>query len=125
MIKNGMYVPLNSNFPAIDLIWKMGEIVYGVQVNATGGHDCVLNNFRTMCKAAEWTFDKIYLVYLCPEKAVAELLVKKVIPSPPVQRGEKRPRPGSEDLHISVKVLSRENVSCLKDLQWPEGCTLE
>jgi len=127
MTEDGMYVPETSNFPSIDLIWKMGKIVCGVQVTATGGHDCVLNNFRKMCKAASWhkKFDEIYLVYVCPEEKVVELLLKKVTPTPPTVPREERKCTGSEDFWISVVVLSREKVSCLQHLQWPEGCTLQ
>jgi hypothetical protein len=48
MVKDGMYVPRNCNFSAIDLIWKCGKKVCGVQVHTSDHHD-VLENFRAMC----------------------------------------------------------------------------
>ena len=48
MVKDGMYIPRNCNFPAIDLIWKHGKSVCGVQVHTSDHHD-VLENFRAMC----------------------------------------------------------------------------
>ena len=46
---NGMYVPRNSNFPAIDLNWKCGDSVCGVQVHVSNHHN-VLKNLQKCVK---------------------------------------------------------------------------
>jgi hypothetical protein len=46
LTNDGMYVPINCNFPAIDLIWKMGQTVFGVQVHVNKSHRNVLDDFR-------------------------------------------------------------------------------
>ena len=45
MDKDGMYVPQNCNFAAIDLIWKSGKKVCGVLVH-TSNHHNLLEKFN-------------------------------------------------------------------------------
>lgn len=70
--ENGIYVPFNSNFPAIDFIWKHEEIVIGVQVHVASRED-VLSEFKSMCLEAQWKQNKIYLLYLSPDEKIANL----------------------------------------------------
>jgi hypothetical protein len=106
MNENGMYVPRNSNFPAIDLIWKCGDSVCGVQVHVSKHHN-VLKKFTEMCKKAGWLtkFKTIYLLYLSPEQSVANS-VQNLIPK---TQGR-----------ITVVALCKSSIPCLKTLQWPE-----
>ncbi len=106
MNENGMYVPRNSNFPAIDLIWKCGDSVCGVQVHVSKHHN-VLKKFTEMCKKAGWLtkFKTIYLLYLSPEQSVANS-VQNLIPK---TQGR-----------ITVVALCKSSIPCLKTLQWPK-----
>jgi len=75
-----MYVPRNSNFPAIDLNWKCGDSVCGVQVHVSNHHN-VLKKFTEMCKKAGWLtkFKTIYLLYLSPERSVANSVQNQAV----------------------------------------------
>jgi hypothetical protein len=106
--QNGLYLPWNCNFPAIDFILKEGRTVWGVQVHVAE-HKDELEPFQTMCEDANWQgqFDDIYLLYLSPEPSVTKL----------VQNYK------GSDL-IKVAFASKENLTCLEDLQWPAGCSI-
>lgn len=81
-------------------------------------HDDVLRKFKSMCLEAKWKpqFDKIYLLYLSPEQRVANL--------------ELRTQPSStvpseiDDINIEVIKSAKDDLTCLANLQWPEGCSL-
>jgi hypothetical protein len=105
MKKNGMYVPENSNFPAIDLIWKFGQFVCGVQVH-TSKPDNVLEKFTAMCNEAGWLikFSKVYLLYLSPEQKLADSAQCNI----PETQGP-----------ITVVALCKSSIPCLNSLKWP------
>jgi len=105
MEKDGMYVPRNSNFPAIDLIWKCGQSVCGVQVHISK-HDNVLKKFTAMCDKAGWltSFKNVYLLYLSPEQGIADSVQCNI----PETQGP-----------ITVVALCKSSIPCLKTLQWP------
>jgi hypothetical protein len=75
MDNNSLFIPVNSNFPAIALIWKAGKNVWGIQVHVANHDDC-LPTFRDMCKESGWdeTFDNIFMVYLSPDLKATQLL---------------------------------------------------
>jgi len=37
--EDGMYVPMNTNFPNIDMIWKMGQNIWFVQAHVAEHED--------------------------------------------------------------------------------------
>ena len=100
-----MYVPENSNFPAIDLIWKFGQFVCGVQVH-TSKPDNVLEKFTAMCNEAGWLikFSKVYLLYLSPEQKLADSAQCNI----PETQGP-----------ITVVALCKSSIPCLNSLKWP------
>ena len=106
MDEDGMYVPKNCNFPAIDLIWKCGKSVYGVQVH-TSDHHNVLKKFTKMCNAAGWhkMFTKIFLIYLSPRQSVSDSVKSNI----PQTQGK-----------ITVVAVCKSSIPCLTDLQWPD-----
>jgi len=106
MVKDGMYVPQNCNFPAIDLIWKHGKSVCGVQVH-TSDHNDVLKHFRAMCVEANWgtEFEKIYLLFLSPDQRIADSAQRFI---PEIQ------------VSITVVALCISSIPCLSTLQWPK-----
>ena len=117
MAENTLFIPKNSNFPAIDLILKSqdGEDVWAVKVHVAD-HDDVLPTLRRMCDNSGWfqSFDNIYLVYLSPSDAVMNMLT--CIPRPP-QRRSKRPRSQPPNpIHVSAATI--RDFECLRDIQW-------
>lgn len=99
---DGMYVPQNSKFPAIDLIWKCGQFVCGVHLRISK-HDDVLEQFTAMCDKAGWLtkFKKVYLLYLSPIADSAQCYI-------PETKGP-----------ITVVALCKSSIPCLNNLQWP------
>jgi hypothetical protein len=88
-------------------------------------HDDVKSTFFGLCDEAHWlaNFDKVYLLYLSPKDEVTELVRTHVNPprfEPPVLRSA---CDDTEGRFILLQAMSRGDVSCLTDLQWPDGCT--
>jgi len=116
MGKNSLFVPRNSNFPAIDLILKEDKSVWAIQVHVSD-HPDVLPKFKSMCENQGWfeSFDNIFLVYLSPSPDVTARL--SCLPANPSRR--KRQRLAKETKpEIQVSALSVSYFECLKDLQW-------
>ena len=117
MAENTLFIPKNSNFPAIDLILKSkeGKDVWAVQVHVAD-HDDVLPTLKKMCDKGGWfqSFDNIYLVYLSPSDAAMNMLT--CIPRPP-QRRSKRPRSQPPN-PIQVSAATIRDFECLRDIQW-------
>jgi hypothetical protein len=66
---DGVYIPYNPNFPAIDVVWKSGAYIFGVQIHTKSTHSDVASLFETKCRNAGWLDhfpDTVFLVYLCP-----------------------------------------------------------
>ena len=63
MAMDGMYVTQNFNFPEIDMIWKSGQTVFGVQVPISKYHN-MLEKFTEVCDKVGWLTRKIKKVYL-------------------------------------------------------------
>ena len=122
---NGVYIPLNHNFPAIDLVWKHGNLFIGVQVHVCE-HDDVLMSFISLCRVAKLfgKFD-IHLIYLSPEDDVMNLVGNLVTPptitvSGTATRSNENPQPW----RVERRAISKNSIGCLVDLQWPDGCSL-
>jgi len=118
-MNNGtLFIPKNSNFPAIDLILKShdGVDVWAIQVHVSD-HNDVLEDFQRMCEAKGWfdSFDNIYLVYLSPSRAVMKLLT--CIPTPPARRS-KRSKVSGQRNPIQVSAATIQEFDCLSDIQW-------
>jgi hypothetical protein len=118
---NGVFVPLDPNFPAIDLVWKQDRLIIGVQVHVKG-HDDVTSSFIGLCKHAGWfdEFDAVHLIYLSPEDAVMDLVNSLV--TPPTHDSITTQRQPSQ--RINRRAISKNSIDCLRDLQWPAGCSL-
>ena len=119
-LKDGVHVPVNSNFPAIDLVWKVGNRIFGVQVHVSSHHD-VAEKFTKMCQEAGWfeTFQEVHLIYLSPDEQVLNLVTTLV--NPPKQR-VRCTTSNESDLHR--RAISKNSISCLENLRWPEGCSI-
>ena len=116
-----LFIPINLNFPAIDIIWKSGRDVWGIQVHVVG-HKDVLAKFREMCKAKGWdkAFDNIHLLYLSPcDDAMAQLTC-----IPPQSRRVKRPRTSKgTPVVIQVSAETKDKFPFLADIQWSPSWT--
>lgn len=120
MTSNSLFIPQNSNFPAIDLIWKAGMNVWCVQVHVADHDDCLVS-FKEICESRTWltAFDNIYLVYLSPDPAVASSLTCL----PPAATQQKIPRLAkAAKTKIQVSAVSKNEIECLKNMQWEAGC---
>ena len=73
MAMDGMYVTQNFNFPEIDMIWKSGQTVFGVQVPISKYHN-MLEKFTEVCDKVGWLTKlmKVYLLCLSPEQRIAQ-----------------------------------------------------
>lgn len=67
-VANGVYVPLDPNFPAIDMVWISGNRIFGIQIHTSKSHPNVFDKFLEMCHTAGWIHAKkeVFLLYLCP-----------------------------------------------------------
>lgn len=103
--------------------------MWGDHVHLAGRRD-VLPTFRTMCLQAQWheKFNKIYLLYLSPEgvgarqpPAIASsgVRVHRWWVSRAVAKGQQPPT-GSRERQITVIYAGTNDLSCLRDLLWPE-----
>jgi hypothetical protein len=119
---DGIYIPFNPNFPAIDLVWKLGKIIFGVQVHVSS-HEDVASRFCGLCEKAGWfqNFDTIYLLYLGPEDNVTNLVAALVNPPSFETR---MTRDNTVKNQIVRRAISKDSISCLVDLKWPDGCSL-
>jgi hypothetical protein len=102
---NGVYVPIFSNYPAIDMIWKMDNHIVAVQIHVNKNHKPVYSMFLEMCEAAGWIdLDfNICLLYLCPNESCMVTFRNKII------KGKHE--------NINVSYLDARAVSCLDTLQ--------
>jgi hypothetical protein len=119
MEANSLFIPKNSNFPAIDLILKDDKDVWVVQAHVAD-HEDVEPTFRRMCDEQGWfdSFDNIYLVYLSPSTSVKESL--SCLPATPTRtkkpRLSKVPKP-----EIQVSAMTKDDFECLRDINWPSA----
>ena len=121
-----IYIPFDPNFPAIDLIWKRERSIFGVQVHVSS-HDDVASSFLGLCREAGWfqNFDTVHLLYLAPEGAVTNLVCRLAEPSIYEARMLRSiPDDDTAQYRIVRRAISKGSVSCLVDLQWPDGCSL-
>ncbi|MGH3624342.1 MAG: hypothetical protein ACRDQ5_21575, partial [Sciscionella sp.] len=116
--EDGVYVPKNPNFPAVDMIWKAGNTVWGVQMHVAK-HTSVLNAFIVKCKEANWnnTFDTVHLLYISPEREVKELMHK-------VDKKNILDRTKEKEWCPTVLFASCEEIACLKTIRWPKRCSI-
>jgi len=115
MLQNTLFFPMDSNFPAIDLILRAGNDVWAVQVHVSR-HPDVLATFRAMCNKKGWfaAFDNINLVYLSPSDEMKNML-GTCIPTPPTRQSKRRKTEGDP---IYVSALTIQDFECLKSILW-------
>lgn len=101
---DGVYIPYNSNFPAIDMIWKTGTYIFGVQIHTSRTHSDVADQFERLCNSAGWSKkfgSSVFLIYLCPDETCMMINQPSVTKSGRVKIG-----------YITIK-----QVNCLENLQ--------
>jgi hypothetical protein len=86
-------------------------------------HEDVVSKFCGLCRKSKWfeIFDTIYLLYLGPEDDVTNLVSSLVTPPifEPAMTGGDLVQP-----RIVRIAISKDSITCLRDLQWPTGCSL-
>ena len=123
-MEDGLYYPFDPNFPAIDFFLKSGDYIFAIQVHVST-HDDVANDFVGLCRKAGWfqRFGCIQLIYLSPEDDVASLVTSLVSP-PTLDAVATRQDRDTSVCKITRRAMSKDSISCLRDLQWPDGCSL-
>lgn len=114
---DGVIVPNDPSFKAIDMVWKIGKRVIGVQVHISAHKDTV-TAFEGLCRAAGWhtSFETIEMWYLGPTVRARALVAGFV--------GKHRCRAtrGSDfEWTIDVSAKTIGDISCLSDIRWPAG----
>jgi hypothetical protein len=114
---NGLWVPENADFPAIDFFVKSDSTVFAFQAHIST-HRNVTPKFCAMCKGAGWftatsrTAKKraVVLVYLSPNdeaKKLLDSLVKEgFYPTEPAEPGSGSKRPRDQTAKQGVHLLS-------------------
>lgn len=123
--RDGIFIPNDPNFPAIDLVWKCGGIVLGVQCHVNQ-HKDVAAYFWGLCNKANWlkNFDEVHLLYLSPESAVADLVDNRVAQRTYSGRQTQSIIESGNNKPIYLRSISRESVTSLADIAWPHHCSL-
>jgi Cdc6-like AAA superfamily ATPase len=120
--RDGVWVPLNSNFTAIDFFIKSGKNVIGVQVHVST-HKDVTENFFKLCEDAGW-FDavpgsEIGLVYLSPTKTTTDMVKSLVVPVIHPERDPNIPaRRKRVDPRIRRVALASSSIKGLETIAW-------
>jgi hypothetical protein len=118
MQEDTLFIPKNSNFPAIDLILKDAKNVWAIQVHVAD-HDDVEPKFRRMCQSSGWFnyFDNIFLVYVGPS-----LKVKQALTCYPIQPSRQKLQQAAKKRKdiVQISALTKDDFECLKSIQWPD-----
>jgi hypothetical protein len=118
---DGLLVPRDPNFKTIDMVWKIGTRVIGVQVHISTHKDTV-TAFEGLCKQAGWhkRFVTIEMWFLGPTEEAKSLMAGFV--------GTHRcrtTRNSNEEWTIKVSAKTIGNISCLSNLHlgqsWGRG----
>ena len=122
-IAEGVFIPTNGKFPVVDMVWKSGNCVYGVQVHISSDQIDVAEKFWDLCNEASW-FEKyeIYLLYLSPNDNCS-IKVKNQTYCKGDDRGKKRKfkqRRKTLTKVISIGYVTVLSVRCLEDLPIPK-----
>lgn len=123
---NAVYVPIDPNFTAVDLVWKFDGIVIGVQCHVNT-HNCVASSFWGLCKQANWfkEFDHVQLIYLSPEEDVSILVQNLVAGGTFIGMGTKSDLVNPDNYKsISLRRIDRTSVRGLSNMLWPERCSI-
>jgi hypothetical protein len=111
---DGVLVPDDPNFKVIDMVWKIGRRVIGVQVHISSHKDTVAA-FEGLCRAAGWHegFETIEMWYLGPTMR-ARGLVERFAGT----HSCRKTRGSDTEWTIYVSAKTIHNISCLSNLPW-------
>jgi hypothetical protein len=120
---NTLYVPMSSNFPAVDAIIHVDKVVIAIQVHTSHSHGRVDNLLNAKAESAGW-LDKvnaIILVYLSPTPG--NLKRKLDTESSQTKPSSQRiTRQSSSETACPVNLFTLfctiKDFKCLKDIQW-------
>ena len=122
----GLSFPFSTSFPAIDFILRTGRCVFAIQVHVNK-HNDESSCFAGLCQQAGWfeKFDWIELIYLSPEEDVSHLVKSRVMPPTfNVMAPQQERVAGQPCRQIRRRALSKDAIPCLKDLEWPDNCSI-
>jgi hypothetical protein len=112
-----VYIPDSASFPAIDFFIQKGNTLVAFQVHISK-HKDVANTFSGLCRDAQWSrFNKIVLIYLCPNRASQER-VKVLIQEGSHSSSGTRNTSGVT-IHLDSKTCA-EFPNVLDNLVWPD-----
>jgi Cdc6-like AAA superfamily ATPase len=112
----GLLVPCATNFKAIDMVWKIGTRVIGVQVHISTHKDTV-TAFEGLCRQAEWhkRFNTIEMWFLCPTEEAKKLVAR--FAGTHTCRTTRSNSNEAWTIEVSAKTIG--DISCLSNLTWP------
>jgi len=116
---DGLYVSVNSNFPAVDLIWKMQGNVWFVKVHVTT-HQDVSPSLKEVIESAreegKMVQGNLFLLYLSPRQEISA--------SPALEHGLSKTINGLKDNNALAEPLfkiaakSIDMFTCFEGLRW-------
>jgi hypothetical protein len=124
---DGLYIPYNPTFPAIDIVWKTGSHVIGVQVHVSTHKDTVAA-FEGLCRGISLyeTCDDIEMWFLCPTVAAAQKHAEGLVGKhccrkvkPPAARVGTSTNCPTQDWSIEVRSVTIHDFDFLEGLPWP------
>jgi hypothetical protein len=104
--ENGIHIPESAMFPAVDAIFKTNNTKIGVQIHISQKDINDIYKFGNRSEAAGWfeSNDKLYLMFLSPEKKLSDAMQKIILQNPIP--------------NFSVFALDITFVEGLEDLMW-------
>jgi hypothetical protein len=113
----GLLVPCDTNFKAIDMVWKIGTRVIGVQVHIST-HEDTVTAFEGLCRQANWhkRFNTIEMWFLCPNEE-AKRLVAQFAGTHRCRTTRSNSNEALWTINVSAKTIA--DISCLSNLTWP------
>jgi hypothetical protein len=107
LVRDGAYVPLSNNYPAINLILRQGNIIIGIQIHVGAKKRDDIERFAKLSEAAHWltSFNETYLMYLSPTKNTTAIMKQLISINHPSE--------------FSIIALYIKNIQGLDDLPWP------
>ena len=110
---DGVHIPKEGNFPSIDVIWKSGANIFGVEIytSAKTSHQDKAKSFDDMVIRAGWSLnrnfqDNLFFIYLCSDENTQMKLKKKFI-----KKGY------TFQSNLKVGFITVAQVECLMDLR--------
>jgi hypothetical protein len=105
---DGLHIPKHCNFLGIDIVWKTGSHVFGVQIHMNSMHEDMVAVFEDKCQKAGWLDEfpgNTFLIYLYPDVSCVMARQSNHFIHQSTQSGR-----------IKIGCITNAHVECLKDM---------